>query len=111
LAVLEFFHPSTAAPERAPTIQRRIGGHAVDESGEARLGAKAVTISVEAQEGFLGEIFSVLLAPHHPIEEAVDAALVSDDQLCEGGIVAFTPARDKILIGIVDNDARPVSFP
>ena len=91
-------------PERAAPIERGVGGDAIDEGREARLGPEAMAVTVETQEGLLGQVLGVFLVPHHAIEKSVDAPTRGDGSALRRRLLVpgLPPQHDEVAIGIFD---------
>src|SRR6185295_10986196 len=64
-----------------------VGRDAVHPAAEGRLAAELAQVLVGGEEGVLGDLRSVGLAPRHPERESVDLLLVPAHQRLEGGHV------------------------
>ena len=95
MALGELDLPRARAPAAPPSIQRRLGGDAVQERRKARLAPEAVAVPVEAQEGFLCRVLGLLPAAEHPVEQAKHVALVVADEPFEGTRVAANAALNR----------------
>ena len=73
LTRFELVDSCTTAAIGTAAIERSVRRDPVDEGRKARLGTEAMPMSMQTQEGLLGEILRVFLAPHHAIEQAEDA--------------------------------------
>jgi hypothetical protein len=99
------------APETASAVQCSIHCDAVDEGGEARLLAEAMTAAVEVQEDLLGDILGLFAAAQHTQRQPEDPPLVATNQGLEGDLVTSAPALDQLAIGIVCADGGLASTP
>jgi len=88
------------APETASAVQCGIHRDAVDEGGEARLLAEAMTAAVEVQENLLGDILGLFAAAQHTQRQPEDPPLVATNQGLEGDLVTSAPALDQLAVGI-----------
>jgi hypothetical protein len=89
-----------AAPPVAQLVQTQVDGDPVDPGAEARLGAEARKRAEHLEEGALGQVLGVRLAPQVPVRKVVDRLLVVADQLVEGAPVAGQVAGHQLSVAL-----------
>src|SRR6218665_53210 len=82
-------------------LLRAIDGNAVQPSVELRVAPELMQGAVSPDERLLGNVLDQIRVAHHAPDQALDAALVFDDQRLNGALIARARASHQLEIAVL----------